>query len=120
MIKIFGCAIVPPLRMIFIDCLDKGVYPSKWKKSNVCPIHKKESKNLLKNYRLISVLPVLDKIFEKIIYNTLYEYLLANTILTPFQSGFRKGDSCVPQLQAVVHNILKHLDNNPPLDTRPV
>ena len=66
----------------------------------------------------ISLFSVLDKIFEKIIYNTLYEYLLANAILTLFQSDFRKGDSCVSQLLAAVHNIYKHLDNNPSLDTR--
>ena len=117
MIKICGCSIVPPLRMIFID---KGVFPSKWNKSNVCPIHKKESKRLLKNYRPISLLPVVDKIFEKIIYNSLYEYLLANTSFTPFQSDFRNGDSCVSQLLAVVHNTYKHLDSNASLDTRAV
>ena len=44
MIIICGCDIVPRLRMIFIDCPDRGVYPRKWKRSNVCPIHKKDSK----------------------------------------------------------------------------
>ena len=66
MVKICGNSIVVPLSIIFKDCLAKGLYPSKWKKSNVCPIHKKEGKNVVKNYRPISLLPVFDKIFEKI------------------------------------------------------
>ena len=75
---------------------------------------------MLKTYKPISLLPALDKIFEKIIYNTMCEYLSGNAILTLLQSCFRKGDSCVYQLLAVVHNIYKNLDNKPSLDTRGV
>ena len=57
-------------------------------KANVVPVHKKESKNILKNYRPISLLPVCGKIFEKCIYNSLYFYLESNNILSKFQSGF--------------------------------
>ena len=58
MIKLCGKAIVDPLRILFLSFLEEGVYPDDWKKSNVVPIHKKESKNLIKNYRAISVLLV--------------------------------------------------------------
>ena len=51
-------------------------------------MHKKESKNILKNYRPISLLPVCGKIFEKCIYNSLYSYLESNDILSKSQSGF--------------------------------
>ena len=58
MIKLCGKAIVDPLRILFLSFLEEGVYPDDWKKSNVVPIHKKESTNLIKNYRAISVLLV--------------------------------------------------------------
>ena len=81
-------------------------------------MHKKESKNILKNYRPISLLPVCGKIFEKCIYNSLYSYLESNNILSKFQSGFRKGDSCISQLLAITHEIYSNFDACPSLDTR--
>ena len=90
----------------------------KWKKSNVCPLHKKESKNLVKKYRPISLSPVFDKIFEKIIHDSIYSYLTSNHLLNKYQSGFRKSDSCVAQLLSIVHNIQTNLDNTPSTDTR--
>ena len=83
-------------------------------------MHKKESKNILKNYRPISLLPVCGKIFEKCIYNSLYSYLESNDILSKFQSGFRKGDSCISQLLAITHEIYSNFDACPSLDTRGV
>ena len=94
-------SIAYPLKIIFETTLKSGIYPDKWKKANVVPVHKKESKNILKNYRPISLLPVCGKIFEKCIYNSLYSYLESNNILSKFQSGFRKGDSCISQLLAI-------------------
>ena len=58
-----------------------ALYPSKWKKSNVCPVHKKDSKNVVKHYRPISLLPVFDKMFEKILHDALYDYFNSNQIL---------------------------------------
>ena len=59
MIQLCGKAIVEPLRILFLSFLEEGVCPDDWKKSNVVPTHKKkESKNLIKNYRPVSLLPV--------------------------------------------------------------
>ena len=63
-----GKAIVEPLQILLLSFLEKGVYPDDWKKSNIVHIHKKESKNLMKNYRLINFLPVINKVFERIIF----------------------------------------------------
>ena len=73
-----------------ITCKDKD---PPWMTENVIPVHKQESKHLLKNYRPISLLPVCGMIFEKCIYNSLYGYLQSNDILSKSQSGFRNGDS---------------------------
>ena len=85
--------------------------------SNMCLIHKKDAKNRKENYRPISLLPILSKIFEKVIFDSLYDYFIYNDLLTPCQSGFIKGDSCVNQLLAITHEIHKNLDANPSIDT---
>ena len=57
MIKMCDKSITPPLKIIFDTALKSGIYPDKWKRANVVPLHKKESKNILKNYRPTSLLP---------------------------------------------------------------
>ena len=67
MIKVCGSAISFPLKVIFKSMINEGVFPEDWKKSNVVPIYKKESKNLIKNYRPTSLLPVFTKVFERLV-----------------------------------------------------
>ena len=66
---------------------------------------KKEDKQLTKNYRPISLLPICGKFFEKIVFNNLYSYLNTNKLLTKNQSGFRPGDSTTNQLLFLVNEI---------------
>ena len=58
-----------PLSIIYKNYIDTGIFPDSWKKSNIIPVHKKEDKQLLQNYRPGSLLPILGKAIEKIIYN---------------------------------------------------
>ena len=120
MIKICDNSIVEPLCLIFEECLKTGTYPSMWKKANVIPIHKKDSRNCKNNYRPISLLPVFGKMFEKIIYDSIYSHLLKNRLLTPHQSGFQAGDSTINQLLLITHKIYGSFDNVPSLETRAV
>ena len=120
MIQICGDSIIPPLKMILESAIKLSVFPDSWKKGNIIPVHKKESKNLIKNYRPISLLPIFGKIFEKVIYNNLFEYFQENKFLSNNQSGFRSGDSCISQLIAITHDIYKAFDGNPSLETRGV
>ena len=69
MIKLCGNTLVTPLLIIFETALETGNYPKSWKCGNIVPVHKKEEKNLVKNYRPIG------KVFEKILYNNLFSYL---------------------------------------------
>ena len=78
MIKLCDETIALPLKISFDTALKSGSYPDKWKRANVVPAHKEESKNILKNYRPISLLPVCGKCFEKCIYNSLYYISKAN------------------------------------------
>ena len=55
LLKICDSSIVKPLSIIFKNFLQTGIFPNNWKKSNVVPIHKKCDKQLLQNYRLVSL-----------------------------------------------------------------
>ena len=65
-------SVVLPLQIIFQNILISSTYPDMWKLANVTPIFKKGDKQLIKNYRPISLLQICGKIFEKIIFNNLY------------------------------------------------
>ena len=120
MIKICDTSIVEPLCLIFEKNLETGVYPSMWKKANIVPVHKKGSRQDKQNYRPISLLPVLGKIFEKIIFEKLYCHLCNNGLITPHQSGFRPGDSAINQLLSITHKIYSAFEELPSKETRAV
>ena len=121
MVKLCGESLVKPLMEIFQLSLDSGIFPEIWKKANVVPVFKnKGDKSAVKNYRPVSLLPIFGKIFEKILYDTIYGYFKGNHLFSDCQSGFRKGDSCVSQLLSITHEIYKGFDANPTLDTRGV
>ena len=120
MLKICDSSIIKPLTIIFNSSLKSGVFPSAWKKANIIPIHKKGDKMNIKNYRLISLLPICGKLFEKVIFNSLYKYYESNNILNINQSGFRSGDSCINQLINITHDVFQSFDSNPSLEVRGV
>ena len=69
MIKLCGNNdLVVPLKLIFENILRTGIFPKQWKRANVTPVHKKDNKQLIKNYRPISLLTIFAKVFEKIIF----------------------------------------------------
>ena len=65
MLQLYGNSICKPLELIFQQAMESGSFPSEWKKGNVVPIHKKDDKQCLKNYRPISLLPICGKFFKK-------------------------------------------------------
>ena len=75
---------------------------------------------MAESYRRISLLPIFGKIFEKIIFNRIYNFLLEEDLLNPNQSGFRPSDSCINQLLAITHEIYEAFDCNPPQEVRSV
>ena len=77
-----------PLGLICQSCFENGKFPSEWKKAKVVPTHKKNDKQLVKNYRPILLLPIFGKIFERLIYNKLFHFFQGNNLILPNQSGF--------------------------------
>ena len=120
MIKICSQSLTLPLTIIFEHSIKKGKFPEIWKKANVVPAHKREDKMLVKNYRPISLLPIFGKMFERVIYNSLFNYFQSNRLFTPSQSGFLPGDSCIAQLLSIIHEIQTAFDENPTVDVRGV
>ena len=66
--------------MLFNNCLKQGVFPNIWKTANVIPVNKENRKQLVDNYRPISLLPICSKIFEKLLFNNIYEFLDENCL----------------------------------------
>ena len=113
-------SVVLPLKIIFENILRTSSYPDLWKLANVTPLHKKNDKQLIKNYRPISLIPICGKILEKIIFNSLYNYFNTNNLITKNQSGFRPGDSTTNQLTFLVNEIHEAFENPKMLEVRAV
>ena len=99
--------IAEPLSLIINQSLCSGIFPS----TLVIPLHKKNEKDLLDNYRPISLLPSISKVFEIIVYNQLYSYLTTNGILFKSQYGFRKLHSTETAAIELTDTLLQNLDN---------
>ena len=111
MLKICDKSICKPLKLIFQSCIKHGKFPNEWKMANVVPVHKKSDKQILENNRPVSLLPICGKVFERLIYNSLFEYFIQNDLISPYQSGFKLGDSCTNQLISITHEIYQSFDD---------
>ena len=91
-----------------------GLFLDDWKKGNIIPVHKK----IVNNYRPVSFLFVCSKIFEKLIFDRIFDFIDKNNLFNDNQSGSRPNDSYIHQLIAITHNILSVFDDNPLLEIR--
>ena len=66
----------------------------------------------------LCLLPIFSKVFERLVFNSLFNFFLQNKLFTPCQSGFIPGDSCVSQLLSITHEIYQSFDCHPPTDVR--
>ena len=105
MIMLCGQSIVKPLSIILKNCTDNSIFRDIWKKSNIVPVHKKGDKQIIDNYGPVSILPICGKIFERLLFNSIFKFLDDNNLLSSNQSGFRPSDSCEYQLLSIVHDI---------------
>ena len=78
--------------------------------ANVVPIHKRDDKQNVKNYRPVSPLLIFVKIFERLICNEMYSFFIENDLISSNQSVFKQGDSCINQLLSITHDIYQSLD----------
>lgn len=94
-LKIAFPVISSSLVQIFNVSIETSTFPDAWKIARVTPIYKEGEKSEKSNYRPISVLPVISRLFEKLIFDQLYQYMNENGFLSPDQSGFRALHSTI-------------------------
>ena len=92
------------------SCLTEGTFPNDFKKAVVHPIHKKECKTEKSNYRPISILPNLSKIYEILLYDQMYSYF--DTFFVKYQCGFRKGYNAQHCLLVMIEKMKEARDKN--------
>lgn len=102
--------ILEPLTLCFNYCLQQGVFPNFMKLSKVRPIFKKGEVNDLGNYRPISLIPVLAKIFEYLIFRQISTYFESSGLLSNCQFGFRKGRSTIDAIDELVRELFRVLE----------
>ena len=91
LLKTAALQIYRPLTFIFNLSINKGIFPDSMKLAKVVPIFKQGSRFVCSNYRPISVLSSISKIFERCIFNQLMFYFTNNNMISPKQYGFRPG-----------------------------
>jgi hypothetical protein len=90
--------------------LETGVFPKILKLGSITPIYKKGDSRFFDNYRPVSTLPIFGKIFEKVIYNRLYDFLSAMNVIYDQQFGFRKKHSTCHAINFSVCKVLSEVE----------
>ena len=111
-LKKINAAIMKPLAILINKSMTEGVFPKELKVAKVTPIYKGKDKTEFNNYRPISLLNVISKIYEKIMHNRLYKFCDRFKILHEGQYGFRTGRSTIDALTELCGKIYKGIDNN--------
>ena len=82
MLKICGYSICVLLDMVFEQPFLTGVFPSEWKTRNIVPIHKNSDKQNIKNYYPVSLPLICGKVFERLIFNEMFNYVFVNKLIS--------------------------------------
>ena len=102
--------IIHPIVHLCNLSLSQGCFPEELKIAEIIPLFKTGETTYFNNYRPISLLPVFSKIFERIMYNRLYSYLVKFCILYSHQFGFRKGYSTYMALICLVEKLTNAME----------
>uniref|UniRef100_A0A3P9K1B3 Reverse transcriptase domain-containing protein n=1 Tax=Oryzias latipes TaxID=8090 RepID=A0A3P9K1B3_ORYLA len=109
-LKLAADFVAEPLTILFNLTVETKEIPSIWKSAFVLPLLKGGDPAILANYRPISNLSVLCKILESLVSEQLKYFLFSNSILSKYQSGFRKKHSTVTAAMKVINDIIVALD----------
>lgn len=111
LIKALISSIANPLTDIINLCLHEGVFPKELKISRICPVYKKGPKDEPASYRPVSIIPIISKLIEVLVYNQISYYFENNYFLNLSQFGFRKGRSTTGAMDDLVKSVLLVFEN---------
>lgn len=107
--------IIDPMAYIFNMCLHKEIWPDELKSAEIIPIHKAKEKYLSTNYRPISLISNIAKIFEKLLHVRITNFFNKHNLFSNKQFGFRKGLSTKDALYNITNSIYEQLDKSKPI-----
>lgn len=113
-IKLLCPFILPHLLHLYNSIIETKSFPNNWKKAIITPISKHANATQAEDFRPISVLPAISKVFEKLLLSQITEHLDNSTVplLARHQSGYRKRHSTTTALTKVVHDVYMNLNND--------
>ena len=110
MLKSTASSIASPLAKLFSCSILTGKFPTIWKIASIVPIPKSGHKNDPSNYRPISLLSIVSKLLEKIVYSRLWEDLVHGSSISECQWGFQKHKSTTTALLSTTHEWFQLMD----------
>ncbi len=111
-LKIISKFISKPLEFIFNNCMTIGIWPNGLKCAEILPIHKSGDKYKTNNYRPISLISNIAKVFEKIIHKRIYNFITDSKIIAKNQYGFLKNKGTKDAIVAITSFIYTNIDKN--------
>jgi len=109
MLKMAAPGISDSVTSLFNVCLESGQMPDEWKLAKVTQVSSPDSTD---KFRPISVLPVIAKVFEKLVHHQVSVYLQEHSLLNESQSGFRSHHSTQDVLVSTVDDWQQDIDRN--------
>ena len=103
-----------PLSVLFNKCLDTGMYPKRWKDATVIPVHKKGQRSQADNYRSVSLLPIVSKVFERILCDAFVRHI--SPAISSSQHGFMPRKSCMTNLNEFMFYATSAIQSKSQLD----
>ena len=101
----------PVLSTLYVKCVVESCYPSCWKFPSVIPVFKNSGERSdPHNYRPISLLPIISKVFESLINRSLVNHLDSHNLFSDYQYGFRSGRSTADVLTVMSERVYRALD----------
>ena len=110
-LKQISAEICLPLSIIFNKSIESAVFPDSMKLGDIMPVYKSKDRASCTNYRPISLLPVVSKVLERIIYKRVYHYLTQHNLLYNSQYGFRSKHSTINAITEFVGKIANGFEN---------
>ena len=112
-IKDLTSFIAPTLTTLFNRAIDEHQYPDALKITKVIELYKKKDPTFPKNYRPISLLPILAKLLDTVINNQIMDHVIEHDIISPTQYAFRPNSSTTTAPQTVINRVYKHSKQTP-------